>query len=121
MQKNMNLKGVSTFEGWTVGKNKITTLKLGMRYDEVVTSVNLLQGLDVDITVSAKIPNEKPMQLGLFRVNGLSFDKDGNSKITLQALTDNVELNNISNLIDADAFQVMFKALIEIECEEEED
>ena len=51
MEKKFRQKGVATFEGLNIGKNKQVTLKVKLRYDEVVTSVELLQGLNTDITI----------------------------------------------------------------------
>lgn len=117
----LKVKGVCSFGGLSIGKNKVVTLKVKLRYDEIVTSVNLMQGLHTDITVSARI-NGKVDRLGLFKVDGVVFDKDGNSVVTLKALIDQVELDNIVKLpmIDeeVDVFQILFKAVLELESNE---
>lgn len=118
--KEMKVRGISTFKSLNISGNKVVTLKFKMRYDEIVTSVQLLQGLNCDITVLAKIGGSKPKSLGLFTVGGINFDKDGNAEVTLKSLTQNVELNNITELVEEELIQLMFRTIIELEDKEGE-
>ena len=43
MEKKFKQKGIATFEGLTIGKNKTVQVKFKLRYDEILTSVELLQ------------------------------------------------------------------------------
>lgn len=113
-QKQFKQKGIATFEGLSIGKNKQVTLTVKLRYDEVITSVELLQGLNTDITVLAKLNGSKPMNLGIFTIGGVNFDRDGNAKIPFKSLTDNVNLDNITQLVDEEYIQLLFKAIIEL-------
>lgn len=54
MEKKFKQKGIATFEGLSIGKNRTVQVKFKLRYDEILTSVELLQGLNNDITVHAK-------------------------------------------------------------------
>lgn len=119
-EKEMKVRGISKFVSLNISASKVVTLNMLMRYDEIVTSVQLLQGLNNDITVLAKLPLGKPKSLGMFTVNGINFDKDGNAKVTLKSLTQNVELDNITEIIEEDTVQLMFRAIIELEMKEEE-
>lgn len=114
MEKKFKQKGIATFEGLSIGKNKTVQLKFKLRYDEIVTSVELLQGLNNDITVHAKTVDSNPMNLGIFTLGGISFDKDGNATIPFKSLVDNVNLDNICSLVDEDYIQLRFQALIEL-------
>ena len=114
MAKELRQKGIATFNGITIGANKIITLKFKFRYDEILTSVNLLQGLNNDITVIAKCPDKKPKNLGLFTIGSINFDKDGNAVIPFKSLVDSVNLEDICSLVDEEYIQLMFKALIEL-------
>uniref|UniRef100_A0AAU8AYL7 Uncharacterized protein n=1 Tax=Dulem virus 36 TaxID=3145754 RepID=A0AAU8AYL7_9CAUD len=114
MQKEFRQKGVATFEGLQVGKTKTVVLTVKLRYDEVLTSVELLQGLNTDITIYAKLADRKPMNLGLFMIGGINFDKDGNAKIPFKSMVDNVNLDNLVQLVDEEYIQLMFRAIIEL-------
>lgn len=114
MEKKFKQKGIATFEGLTIGKNKTVQVKFKLRYDEILTSVELLQGLNSDITVRAKTANTKAMNLGLFTIGAINFDKDGNATIPFKSLVDNVNLDNICSLVDEDYIQLQFMAVIEL-------
>ena len=114
MEKKFKQKGVVTFQGLSIGRNKTVQLKFKFRYDEILTSVELLQGLNSDITVHAKIGDDKPINLGIFTIGAVNFDKDGNATIPFKSLVDNVNLDNINSIIDEDYIQLRFMAIIEL-------
>lgn len=114
MEKKIQEKGIASFEGMSVSTGSVVTLKLKLRYDEILTSVNLLQGLQSDITVHAKVPDEKAFSLGVFTINAVNFDKDGNAKITLKSMTDNVNLEKVCQLADEQLIQIRFMAVLEL-------
>lgn len=89
-------------------------VKFKLRYDELLTSVNLLQGLNSDITVHAKCGTGKAMNLGIFTIGAVNFDKDGNAMIPFKSLTDNVNLDNICSLVDEEFIQLRFMAVLEL-------
>lgn len=113
-EKKFKQKGVATFQGLSIGRNKTVQLKFKLRYDEILTSVELLQGLNSDITVHAKIGDDKPVNLGIFTIGAVNFDKDGNATIPFKSLVDNVNLDNINSIIDEDYIQLRFMAIIEL-------
>lgn len=113
-KKEMKQKGIAIFNGLTVGANKTITVKFKFRYDEMLTSINLLQGLNNDITIIAKCPDRKSESLGLFTIGGISFDKDGNAVIPFKSLIDSVNLDAICRLADEEYIQLMFKAVLEL-------
>ena len=114
MEKKFKQKGIATFEGLTIRKNKTVQVKFKLRYDEILTSVELLQGLNNDITVHAKTPSSDPMNLGVFTIGSVNFDKDGNATIPFKSLVDNVNLDNICSLVDEEYIQLRFQAIIEL-------
>lgn len=113
-KKEMKQKGIAIFNGLTVGANKTVTVKFKFRYDEMLTSINLLQGLNNDITILAKCPDRKAENLGLFTIGSISFDKDGNATIPFKSLIDSVNLDAICRLVDEEYVQLMFKAVLEL-------
>ena len=114
MERKFKQKGIATFEGLNIGKNKTVLVKFRLRYDEILTSVELLQGLNADITVQAKTANTKAMNLGIFTIGAINFDKDGNATIPFKSLVDNVNLDNICALVDENYIQLRFMAVLEL-------
>lgn len=113
-EKKLKQKGIAEFQGLSIGKNKTVQVKFKLRYDELLTSVNLLQGLNSDITVHAKCGTGKAMNLGIFTIGAVNFDKDGNAMIPFKSLTDNVNLDNICSLVDEEFIQLRFMAVLEL-------
>lgn len=113
MEKKFKQKGVATFEGLTIGKNQTVQVKFKLRYDEILTSVELLQGLNTDITLQVKA-SSGAMSLGIFTIGAINFDKDGNATIPFKSLVENVNLSNICNLVDEEYIQLRFQAIIEL-------
>lgn len=114
MEKNFKQKGVASFNGLSISKSKVVTFKVKMRYDEVVTSVELLQATNTDVTIHAKVGMSKPVELGIFTVDGISFDKDRNATATFKSLVDNVNIDNISDIISEEYIQLRFLAVLEL-------
>lgn len=114
MEKNFKQKGVASFNGLSISKSKVVTFKVKMRYDEVVTSVELLQATNTDVTIHAKVGTSKPVELGIFTVDGISFDKDRNATATFKSLVDNVNIDNISDIISEEYIQLRFLAVLEL-------
>lgn len=113
-EKKFKQKGIAEFQGMSIGKNKTVQVKFKLRYDELLTSVNLLQGLNSDITVHAKCGTGKAMNLGIFTIGAVNFDKDGNAMIPFKSLADNVNLDNICSLVDEEFIQLRFMAVLEL-------
>ena len=74
----------------------------------------MLQGLNSDITVQAKCGTSKAVNLGLFTIGAVNFDKDGNATIPFKSLVDNVNLDAICSLVDEDYIQLRFMAILEL-------
>lgn len=114
MERKLKQQGIASFEGLSIGKNKTIQVKFKLRYDEILTSVELLQGLNNDITLHAKVSDKKPMNLGIFTIGAINFDKDGNATIPFKSLTDNVNVESICSLVDEELIQLRFQAIIEL-------
>lgn len=114
MERKLKQQGIASFEGLSIGKNKTIQVKFKLRYDEILTSVELLQGLNNDITIHAKVPDKKPTNLGIFTIGAINFDKDGNATIPFKSLTDNVNVESICSLVDEELIQLRFQAIIEL-------
>ena len=77
------------------------------------------------IIQSADIKIPKAKKLGIFRIKQITIDGDGESKIKFDTLKDYVEVDNLNSLPlnsdDVKEFQLMYKADVELESEENED
>lgn len=113
-EKEFKQKGIATFAGMNITAANVITLKFKLRYDEVLTSVQLLQGLNNDITIHAKLADRKPFNLGMFTIGGVNFDKDGNAVIPFKSRVENVNMDKICEMLGEEYIQLMFKAIIEL-------
>lgn len=114
MERELKKKSLATFTSLNIGAKQTVQLKFKLRYDEILTSVELLQGLNTDITVRAKAENSSPVTLGLFTIGSVNFDKDGNATILFKSLVQNVNLDKICSVVDEEFIQLSFKAVIEL-------
>ena len=117
---------VMKYGGHSLSANGTVSVTFSAMYSELAKSLQLMQLLNEDVTVAAKLPSEKPMPLGTFRVHQLIVDDDGESKVKLRGMSEFVETDSLNSLplrnSDVPEFQVMFKADIEsVEGDEEED
>lgn len=114
-EKKIVVKEVVNYKGHSVRANGSVDLSFSSMYDELTNSIQCLQMLNNDVNIVAKLPNEKPVELGMFRIKNISFDDDGESTLKFNSLDQNVELNNLSNIITNEKFQIKMSALIELE------
>lgn len=83
----------------------------------MITSINLLQGLNSDITIHAKLSGRKAVNLGLFTIGGVDFDKDGNATVKFKSLVDSVNMDNLCDIMSFDPddiLQLKFLAVLEL-------
>lgn len=90
----------------------------------MITSINLLQGLNSDITIHARLSGRKAVNLGLFIIGAVNFDKDGNATVQFKSMVENVNMDNISEIISfdpEDILQLKFLAVLELPDNSEEE
>lgn len=120
---NIKVKEVVKYGGHSLSANGSVNFTLKAAYSEITNSIKLLQMLNNDVNIKAKIPSGKPMKLGMFRIKQVIFDGDGESTIKFNGLNDYIEMDNLNllplNSDDNKEFVVLMEA--EIEEEEEED
>lgn len=117
---NIKVKEIVKYNGHKVKANGAIDLSFKAMYSELTNSMQVLQFLNNDVKLKVKIGTNKPMELGMFRVQKVIVDNDGESILNFTSLTDFIDLDNINNLIGKDEFHVMFEANVELEEEEEE-
>lgn len=116
-----DLKFVANYNGHNIKKNGSVALTVTCDYDELTNSVQLIQMLNNNIKVSAKVPDiEKVLKLGEFSLKSFNISHDGTSKITFNSTVDYAEIENLSKIVIDEKFRVRCEAEIEVEDEEEE-
>lgn len=122
---NVKVKEVVKYDGHNVSANGSVNFNLKASYSELVNTINVMQMLNNDVNIKAKIPGQKAMKLGIFRVKQVTIDGDGESKLKFNGLNDYIEMDNLNllplNSDDNKEFVVMMEAEIETEDEREED
>ena len=118
--KRIKVQSFCSYKGHSVLQNGSVNLTFKAPYSEITNSVQLLQLLNNDVNIQAKLGTEpKPFQLGTFRIKRGGLDGDGESIIKFNSLNDFVDIDAINKLITKDAFKVRFSANVEEEEEEE--
>jgi hypothetical protein len=85
----------------------------------------MMQMLNNDVNIKAKLPGQKAMKLGMFRIKQIIIDGDGESILKFNGLNDHIEMDNLNllplNTDDDKEFVVLMEAEIEEEEEGEDD
>ena len=121
---NVKVKEVVRYDGHNVSANGSVNFNLKAGYSELVNTINIMQMLNNDVNIKAKVPGQKAMKLGIFRVKQVTIDGDGESKLKFNGLNDYIEMDNLNllplNSDDNKEFVVMMEAEIETEDGEKE-
>ena len=115
------IKEIVNYKGHSVKTNGNVDLSFSAMYDQITKSIEVLQLLNTDVKISAKLPGKKPVMLGSFNVKNVLFDNDGESVLKFNTMTDFVEMNNINSIITQDSFQLKLEADVEIENSNDEE
>lgn len=120
---NIKVKEVVKYGGHSLSANGSVNFTLKASYSELSNTIQLMQLLNNDVGIKAKVPGGSPMKLGFFRVKQIVIDGDGESTIKFNGLNDYIEMDNLNTLpLNSDEnkeFVVMMEA--EIEMEEDDD
>lgn len=121
--KTIKVKEVVTYAGHSLRANGSVNLTVKAMYSELTNSIQMMQMLNNDVDLKAKVADGKPMRLGYFRIQEIKVDGDGESTIKFNGISDNIEMDNLNNLPlnDADTKQFTILAVAEIDLEDGED
>lgn len=124
-EMTVKVKEVVKYGGHSLSANGSVNFTLKASYSELTNTIQLMQMLNNDVTIKAKLPAGKPMKLGMFRIKQIVIDGDGESTLKFNGLNDYIEMDNLNilplNSDDNKEFVVMMEAEIEVEEEEGED
>lgn len=118
---NIKVKEVVTYGGHSLKANGAVNFTLKASYSELTNTISLMQMLNNDVSIKAKIPGGKPMKLGVFRINQIVIDGDGESVLKFNGLNDYIEMDNLNMLPLNDSENKEFVVMMEAEIEEEEE
>ena len=117
MNEKIVVNQVVKYGGHSLAASGSVNLTLKAAYSELVGTIKMTQMLNNDVTVKARVPNIKPMKLGMFRIKSISIDDDGESTIKLNGLNDYIEMDNLNTLPikgeDVELFSVRYEVIIE--------
>ena len=119
----VKVKEVVKYGGHSLSANGSVNFTLKASYSELTNTIHMMQMLNNDVIIKAKLPMSKPMKLGMFRIKQIVIDGDGESILKFNGLNDYIEMDNLNllplNNDDNKEFIVMMEA--EVEMEEGED
>lgn len=122
---NVKVKEVVKYGGHSLSANGSVNVALKASYSELTNTIQMMQMLNNDVNIKAKLPAGKPMKLGMFRIKQIIIDGDGESILKFNGLNDYIEMDNLNllplNNDDNKEFVIMMEADIEVETEEGED
>lgn len=120
-EMTVKVKEVVKYAGHSLSANGSVNFTLKASYSELTNTIQMMQMLNNDVTIKAKLPTGKPMKLGMFRIKQIIIDGDGESTLKFNGLNDYIEMDNLNllplNNDDNKEFVIMTEA--EIETEEE--
>jgi hypothetical protein len=117
---NLKVKEVVTYGGHSLKANGAVDFTLKAGYSELTNSIKLMQMLNNDVNIKARIPGEKPKKLGMFRIKQIVVDGDGESVLKFNGLNDHIEMDNLNMLPLNDSETKEFVVLMTAEIEEED-
>lgn len=121
--KTIKVKEVVTYAGHSLRANGSVNLTVKAMYSELTNSIQMMQMLNNDVDLKARVANGKPMRLGYFRIQEIKVDSDGESAIKFNGISDNIEMDHLNELplSDADTKQFTILAVAEVDLEDGED
>lgn len=115
----IHIKQFVKYGGHNLNANGTVNLTLISQYSQLIKTINLTQMLNNDIKLKVRKGNEKPFDVGSFRIKNIFIDNDGESKIKLNGIIDYIEVDNLNKLPireeEVEEFEVLYQAEIELE------
>ena len=120
--KKIDIEQVVTSGGYSINANGIAMVTFKSKYGELVNTVNMLQLLNNDVDVVAKVPGEKERAVGkYFRIKQIIVDGDGEQTVKLQGVSEFVDVESLASLpfknAEVPEFRVHLASSIELEDE----
>ena len=117
MSEKLKVMQVVTYGGHSLSANGAVSLTLKAEYSELTKTIQVIQMLNEDVAVKAKLAGQKPMKLGSFKIKDIKIDGDGESVLKFAGISDYVEMDNLNLLPLANEEAKRFQILMECETE----
>ena len=117
----IKVKEVVKYAGHSLSANGSVNFTLKASYSELTNTIQMMQMLNNDVVIKAKLPGGKPMKLGMFRIKQIVIDGDGESTLNFNGLNDYIEMDNLNVLPLNSDENKEFVIVAEAEIENEED
>lgn len=121
----VKVKEVVKYGGHSLSANGSVNFTLKASYSELTNTIQMMQMLNNDVIIKAKLPAGKPMKLGMFRIKQIVVNGDGESTLKFNSLNDYIEMDNLNllplNSDESKEFIILTEAGIEVEEEGEDD
>ena len=121
--RKIKIKEMVSYSGHSLSGNGVVNVTLKAMYSELVNTIQVMQLLNNDITLKAKL-NSEAKKVGIFKVKHIDIDGDGESKIKLTGMAEYVNLDVLNEFPlksdESQEFAVMMAADIEDEENENE-
>lgn len=116
----IKVKEVVKYAGHSLSANGSVNFTLKSSYSELTNTIQMMQMLNNDVVIKAKLPGGKPMKLGMFRIKQIVIDGDGESTLKFNGLNDYIEMDNLNVLPLNSDENKEFVVVAEAEIENEE-
>ena len=116
---NVKIKEVVKYGGHSLSANGAVNFTLKAGYSELPKTIQVMQMLNNDVSIKAKIPGKQVINLGSFRVKQIIVDGDGESVLKFNGLNDYIEMDNLNTLPMNDSEVKEFAVMLEAEIENE--
>ena len=117
----IKVKEIVSYKGHSISANGAVNFTVKAMYSQLTNTIKLMQLLNNDVIIKAKLPEEKPMKLGSFRIKQITIDGDGESSIKFNGVVDYIEIDNLNLLPLNNSESKEFTVLFESDIENEED
>lgn len=117
----VKVKEIVSYKGHSISANGAVNFTVKAMYSQLTNTIKLMQLLNNDVIIKAKLPEEKPMKLGSFRLKQITVDGDGESSIKFNGIVDYIEVDNLNLLPLNNSESKEFTVLFESDIEEEEE
>lgn len=117
----IKVKEIVSYKGHSISANGAVNFTVKAMYSQLTNTIKLMQLLNNDVIIKAKLPEEKPMKLGSFRIKQITIDGDGESSIKFNGVVDYIEVDNLNLLPLNNSESKEFTVLFESDIENEED
>lgn len=119
MAENDLIKAIAVYNGHTIRKNFDVELKLRFIDEQLPNALQFVACIGKQVKLNAKVLQDK-FHIGVFNVNRITIDKNGNAFVSFMSNNDYVNLESIEKLMVEDDIRLVGK-ITEIKTDEDEE